>query len=131
MRCVRNPPTRALRGRVLGLVGGVAGLLNPTIGAPGPFLAPAFRTVTPDHVSFVATFSVVQTINHTVKVAVFTVAGFAWSEHIAMIGVAAAGVFVGTRAGTRYIRRLDPVMLGRLFQLAATAGAIRLLIGLL
>jgi len=40
--------------------------------------------------------------------------------------LAAAGVVVGTR----YLRRLDPVMLGRLFQIAATAGAIRLLIGL-
>ncbi|MEZ5167586.1 MAG: hypothetical protein R2695_14235 [Acidimicrobiales bacterium] len=39
-----------------------------------------------------------------------------------MITVAAAGVTVGTRLGTRYLRRLDPVLLGRVFQVAATAG---------
>ena len=112
------------------LVGAVAGLVNPTIGASGPLLAPVFRTATKDHVSFVATFSLVQFINHSVKVAVFAAAGFVWSENVPMIVLAAAGVVVGTRVGARYLRRLDPVMLGRLFQIAATAGAIRLLIGL-
>jgi uncharacterized protein len=113
------------------LVGAVAGLVNPTIGASGPLLAPAFRTASKDHVSFVATFSLVQFINHAVKVAVFAVAGFAWSENFPMIVVAAVGVVVGTRLGARHLRRLDPLMLGRLFQIAATAGAIRLLTGLL
>jgi uncharacterized membrane protein YfcA len=112
-------------------VGAVAGLVNPTIGASGPLLAPAFRTVTTDHVGFVATFSLVQFINHLVKVAVFGVAGFAWSEHLPMIVVASVGVVIGTRVGARYIRRFDPVLLGRVFQLAATAGAVRLLAGLL
>jgi uncharacterized protein len=113
------------------LVGAVAGLVNPTIGASGPLLAPAFRTAAKDHVSFVATFSLVQFINHTVKVAVFAVAGFAWSENFPMIVVAAAGVVIGTHVGACHLRRLDPLMLGRLFQIAATAGAIRLLTGLL
>lgn len=114
--------------RRLGFVGAVAGLLNPTLGATGPLLAPAFRAVTRDHVSFVATFSLVQTINHAVKVAVFGVAGFVWRDHLAMIAVAALGVVVGTRLGARYLRRLDPVLLGRAFQIAATAAALRLLV---
>lgn len=117
--------------RRLSLVGAVAGLLNPTIGATGPLLAPAFRTVTRDHVGFVATFSLVQTINHLAKVAVFGVAGFVWSDHLPMIVVASVGVVVGTRVGARYIRRFDPVLLGRVFQLAATAGAARLLVDVL
>ena len=116
--------------RRLSLVGAVAGLVNPTLGAPGPLLAPAFRTVTRDHVSFVATFSLVQFINHTVKVVVFGVAGFVWSEHVALILLASVGVVIGTRVGARYIRRFDPVVLGRVFQVAATAGAVRLLMGL-
>ena len=117
--------------RRLSLVGAVAGLLNPTIGATGPLLAPAFRTVTRDHVGFVATFSLVQTINHLAKVAVFGVAGFVWSDHLPMIVVASVGVVVGTRVGARSIRRFDPELLGRVFQVAATAGALRLLAGLL
>lgn len=117
--------------RRLSVVGAFAGLVNPTIGAPGPLLAPAFRTVTRDHVEFVATFSLVQTINHLAKVAVFGVAGFAWSDHLPMIVVAAVGVVIGTRVGARHIRRFDPVVLGRVFQVAATVGAVRLLAGLL
>lgn len=117
--------------RRFAVVGALGGLVNPTIGATGPLLAPAFRTATGSHVAFVATFSLVQTINHSVKVAVFAVAGFVWSEHLPMIGVAAAGVVVGTRVGSRFLRRWDPELLGRVFQVVVTAGALRLLLGLL
>ncbi len=116
--------------RRLSLVGAVAGLLNPTIGATGPLIAPAFRTVTADHIGFVATFSLVQTINHTAKVAVFGVAGFVWSDRLPMIVIASIGVVIGTRVGARYIRRFDPEVLGRVFQVAVTLGAVRLLVGL-
>lgn len=117
--------------RRLSLVGGLNGLLNPTIGATGPLIAPAFRTIAKDHVSFVATFAVVQTLNHLVKIAVFGVAGFAFREHLPMIVVASVGVFVGTRVGARYLKRWDPDLLGRLFQVAVTVGAVRLLLGVL
>jgi len=117
--------------RRLTLVGAVAGIVNPTLGATGPLLAPAFRTVTDGHVNFVATFSLVQVINHSVKVAVFGIAGFVWSDHLPMIVIASIGVVIGTRVGARYIRRFDPEVLGRVFQIAATVGAVRLLLGLL
>ena len=109
------------------LVGAVAGVTNPTIGAAGPLFAPAFRAATRDHVRFVATFSVAQVINHLAKVAVFAVAGFAWSDHWPMIAVAWVGVVAGTRVGARYLRRADPVLLDRLFKAAVTLGALRLL----
>ena len=106
----------------------VAGLVNPTLGAAGPLLAPAFRTVTADHVGFVATFSLVQFLNHLVKVAVFGIAGFAWGAHATMIVVASVGVVVGTRVGARHIRRFDPRLLGRVFQVSATVAALPLLV---
>jgi uncharacterized protein len=112
------------------LVGVLAGLVNPTIGAPGPLLAPAFRAATRDHVSFVATFSLVQVVNHSVKVAVFAVAGFVWLDNVPLIATAAAGVVIGTRIGARYLRRWDPILLGRVFQIVVTAGAVRLLLTL-
>lgn len=115
--------------RRLPLVGALSGLLNPTIGATGPLISPVFRTIAKDHVSFVATFAVVQVCNHIAKIAVFGVAGFAFREHLPLILVASVGVFVGTRLGARYLHRLDPAMLGRLFQVVVTVGALRLLIG--
>ena len=118
-------------GKRFALVGALAGVTNPTIGAPGPLLAPAFRAATTDHVKFVATFSLAQFLNHTVKVIIFTVAGFAWAEHGSLIVVAAAGVIVGTRVGARYLRRADPNLLDSLFKLAVTAGGLRLIVDLL
>ena len=122
---------RPSTGKRFALVGALAGVTNPTIGAPGPLLAPAFRAATTDHVKFVATFSLAQFLNHTVKVIIFTVAGFAWAEHGSLIVVAAAGVIVGTRVGARYLRRADPNLLDSLFKLAVTAGGLRLIVDLL
>jgi len=111
------------------IVGAIAGVTNPTIGAPGPLLAPAFRSATKDHVGFVATFSVAQVLNHATKVLVFAIAGVAWSEHAALIAVAGAGVVIGTRLGTVYVTRADETLLHRLFLTVVTAGAAKLILG--
>ncbi len=115
------------RGSRFAIVGAFSGFVNPTVGAAGPLLAPAFRTATKDHVSFVGTFAVGQVLSHVVKVAVFAVAGYAWADNLGMIVVGAVGVVVGTRVGSRWLRRFDPALLTRLFKVAVTAGALRLI----
>ena len=117
------------RGTRFAGVGVVAGLLNPTVGAAGPLLAPAFRAAASSHVVFVATFAVAQVLGHVTKVTVFAFAGYSWSEHLAMIAVGIVGVVVGTRVGARWLRRLEPAPLDRLFRLVVTVGALRLLLG--
>jgi len=116
------------RGSPFAVVGAVSGLVNPTVGAAGPLLAPAFRAATRDHVSFVGTFAVAQVLGHVAKVAVFAVAGYAWADHLGMIVVGAAGVVVGTGVGSRWLRRLDALRLDWLFKGVVTAGAARLLL---
>jgi len=113
------------------IVGTIAGVANPTIGAPGPLLAPAFRSASVDHVGFVATFAVAQVLNHSTKVLVFAIAGVAWSEHAALIAVAGAGVLIGTRVGTAYVTRADEALLHRLFLAVVTAGAAKLILGVI
>ena len=115
------------RGSRFGIVGVVAGLLNPTIGAVGPVLAPAFRAATADHVSMVATAAVAQALGHVTKVTAFAIVGYAWSDHLAMMIVGTVGVIVGTRAGAHWLHRLDAVKLTWLFRVAVSAGAARLL----
>ncbi len=119
------------RGRRFAAVGVLNGILQPTIGATGPLLAPAFRTATSDHVSFVSTFAFAQVFNHLAKIVVFGVAGLAWSEHGPTMAVGVVGVVVGTRIGSRWLRRLDPDVLTVVFRLAVTAGAFRLIGGVL
>jgi uncharacterized membrane protein YfcA len=109
-------------------VGAVAGVTNPTLGAPGPLLAPAFRAATRSHIAMVATFAVSQVLNHSVKVIVFAIAGLAWSEHYGVLVVAGAGVIVGTLMGARMLGRASPATLSWLFRVAVTAGAARLLL---
>lgn len=116
--------------RRFALVGVAAGILHPTIGAPGPLISPAFRTVAATHVSFVATSSLAQSIGHALKVVIFVIAGFAFLDYLPMILIGVAGVMLGTRVGVRYIRRIDERVLTGLFKVAVTAGALRLIAGL-
>ncbi len=119
------------RGNRFALVGVLNGILQPTIGATGPLLAPAFRAATAGHVEFVSTFAFAQVFNHLAKILVFGIAGLAWSEHGPMMAIGVVGVVVGTRVGSRWLRRLDPDTLTVVFRLAVTAGAVRLIGGLL
>lgn len=114
--------------RRFALVGAVAGVTNPTLGAPGPLLAPAFRAATSSHVGMVATFAASQVLNHSAKVIVFAAAGLAWSDHYAVLLVAGTGVVLGTVIGARLMGRARPETLSWLFRLAVTAGAVRLLL---
>ncbi len=117
------------RGHRFALVGALNGLLQPTIGATGPLLSPAFKAATRDHPAFVATFAFAQVFNHSAKIVVFGLAGLAWSEHSGMMIVGIIGVVVGTRIGSQWMRRVDARLLDGLFAAAVTAGAFRLLLG--
>ncbi len=106
----------------------MAGVATVGGGAPDPLIAPAFRTATSSHVAFVATFAVVGVLSHIAKLTAFALDGFDWSEHLALMAVAATGVVLGTRLGARVVRGLDPALARRLFEVAVTIGAIRLLL---
>jgi len=118
-------------GKRFALVGVLAGVTNPPIGAAGPLIAPAFKAATKDHVTFVATFAVAQVMNHLAKIVVFGIAGFAFREHAPMILIGVVGVIVGTRVGAKLLHRADPAMLDWLFKGAVTVGAVRLVLPLL
>jgi uncharacterized membrane protein YfcA len=118
-------------GKRFALVGVLAGVTNPPIGAAGPLIAPAFKAATKDHITFVATFAVAQVMNHLAKIVVFGIAGFAFREHAPMILVGVVGVIVGTRVGTKLLYRAEPAMLDWLFKGAVTVGAVRLVLSLM
>ena len=126
----RRRPTgwrRRLSAVIVALVGALNGLLQPTIGATGPLLSPAFKAAIRDHPAFVLAFA--QVFNHSAKIIVFGLAGLAWSEHTGMMIVGIIGVVVGTRIGSQWMRRVDARLLTGLFAAAVTAGALRLLLG--
>lgn len=117
------------RGNRFALVGVLNGIIQPTIGATGPLISPAFKTAARDHPSFVGTFAAAQMFNHSAKILVFGLAGLAWSEHWPTMAVGIVGVIVGTRVGSRWMRSADPKTLDTVFKVVVTAGALRLILG--
>jgi uncharacterized membrane protein YfcA len=124
-----HPERSAPRRRFLAL-GGVVGLLNMTIGATGPLIAPFFLNLGLARQALVGTKAACQTLGHLAKIAVFGFAGFAflpWALPLALLG--AAGV-VGTWAGSRLLDRVSERTFVLLYRVVLTLIALRLLLQL-
>ncbi|MEM8902416.1 MAG: TSUP family transporter [Actinomycetota bacterium] len=120
---------RALSTRAMLPVGGVAGFINATAGASGPFTAPFFRAVTATHTAFVATAAASQVIAHTSKIGAYSLADFRLADHLDVIVVGAVAVTVGSRIGVRLLGRASPEQLELVFRIVLTALAVRLIVG--
>lgn len=116
-------PARALIG-----VGAASGFLNSTVGASGPFTSPFLKAATASHVAFVATAATSQILAHASKLWAFTVEGFDYREHLSLMAVGAAGTFLGTRIGGRFLKRSDDKALQAIFTTVLTILALRLII---
>ncbi|MEM7091902.1 MAG: sulfite exporter TauE/SafE family protein [Actinomycetota bacterium] len=118
-------PGRTERGLVP--VGALSGFLSATVGASGPVVSPFYRAVTASHRAFVATAGCTQVLSHAAKIGGFVLDGFDLGDHLTVIGVAIAGVAVGTWIGTNLLERADERRLSQLFKLTLTVLAFRLL----
>lgn len=108
--------------------GGLIGALNVAVGATGPLQAPLFRAGTDSRMAFVGTFAASQTVGHLVKIALFGIAGFALSDHVASAAFGIAGVVAGTHLGSRALDRMPEARFGRLYLIAITAVSLYLLV---
>ena len=118
-----NPSRRFL------VLGGVVGVLNMTIGATGPLIAPFFLNLGLDRRALVGTKAACQSLGHLVKIALFGVAGFAFGPHLALLVTAGACVVAGTWLGSRILERVSERLFRRLYVGVLTAIALRLLAG--
>lgn len=122
-------PEQTNPGRRFLVLGGVVGVLNMTIGATGPLIAPFFLNLGLDRRGLVGTKAACQALGHLVKIALFGVAGFAFAPYLTLLAVAGTCVVAGTWLGSQILERVSERFFRRLYMGVLTAIALRLLAG--
>jgi len=112
-------------------LGGVAGVLNMTIGATGPLIAPFFLNLGLTRFQLIGSKAACQALGHLAKIAVFGIAGFAFGEWALVLAILAACVVAGTWLGSRLLHHVNEIWFVRLYKTVLTLIALRLLIGVL
>jgi uncharacterized membrane protein YfcA len=110
------------------LLGGVVGVLNMTVGATGPLIAPFFLNLGLTRQSLIGTKAACQTLGHLVKIAVFGAVGFAFGPYLAPLLLLCAMVVAGTWIGSRLLERVSELWFTRLYKSVLTVIALRLVL---
>ncbi len=122
-----DTPASRGRSRFLG-VGAVAGLLNVTLGATGPLIAPFFLNLGLTRQQLVGTKAACQAIAHLVKILLFGLVGFAYQDHLPLLIGSIVAVMAGTWFGSRILDRVSEVVFGWLYRGVLTVIALRLVL---
>jgi uncharacterized membrane protein YfcA len=121
-------PERLAQDRRFVLLGGVVGVLNTTIGATGPLIAPFFLNLGLDRHELVGTKAACQSLGHLAKLLIFGAAGFAFAEWSAPLALLCVAVVAGTWVGSRVLGRVSETTFVRLYKVVLTAVALRLVL---
>jgi uncharacterized membrane protein YfcA len=111
------------------VLGGVIGVLNMTLGATGPLIAPFFLNIGLPRQGVIGTKAACQALGHLVKIAIFGVAGFAYRDYLFPLALLCAVVVAGSWIGSRLLERVNELWFRRLYMAVLTAIAARLVIG--
>jgi uncharacterized membrane protein YfcA len=110
------------------LLGGVAGLLNVTIGATGPLIAPFFLDMKLTRFALIGTKAACQTLGHLAKLIVFGVAGFVFADYWQLLLLLSAMAVLGTAIGSRLLHHVSEKAFVWLYRGVLTLIALRLAI---
>jgi uncharacterized membrane protein YfcA len=111
------------------VLGGVVGVLNVTIGATGPLIAPFFLDIGLSRFALIGTKAVCQALGHLAKIGVFGVSGFAFGSYAALLLLLCAVVPFGTWVGSRILERTSERAFTLLYRSVLTVIALRLVLG--
>lgn len=121
-------PERSDRHRRFFALGTVVGLLNVTVGATGPLIAPFFLNLGLTRHQIIGTKAACQALGHLAKLAVFGLAGFAFLAFALPLAALAAAVVAGTWVGSRILGHVSEIWFTRLYQVVLTLIALRLVL---
>ena len=119
-------PERIPRGRRFFALGAVVGVLNTTIGATGPLVAPFFLNLGFTRFGVIGTMGATQTLGHLAKISVFGFAGFAFRDYAELLAMLIALVVAGTWLGSQLLERVSERVFERLYKTLLTLIALRL-----
>ena len=109
-------------------LGAVVGLVNMTVGATGPLIAPFFLNLGLSRQGLVGTKAACQTVGHMAKVLIFGFAGFAFLPYLPLLALLSGLVVVGTWIGSRLLDRVSEQTFVRLYKGVLTLIALRLVL---
>jgi uncharacterized membrane protein YfcA len=102
---VANPPGFIRRSAAL--AGAFSSFLTMFFGGTGPFVAAYVKSMGVGRMTYVATHSLLMTIQHLLKVMAFGVLGFAYAPWVPLMAAMIATGFLGTLAGRHVLMRID------------------------
>jgi uncharacterized membrane protein YfcA len=109
-------------------LGAVVGVLNFTVGAAGPLIAPFFLRIGLTRQALVGTKAACQTVGHLAKIVIFGAAGFAFANYAVELALLSLSVIAGTWIGSRMLESVNEVWFTRLYKSVLTLIAIRLVV---
>lgn len=121
-------PDEVRSGRRFFLLGSVIGVVNVTVGATGPLLAPFFLNLGLSRFSIIGTKAACQVVSHVAKIVVFGAVGFAYDHWMGLLILMAASVMVGTALGSRLLGRIDEGVFVVLYKGVLTLIAVYLIL---
>lgn len=102
-------------------------LLTMFVGATGPLVAAFVHRLGYEKYRVVATFAACMTAQHLLKMFVFGLIGFAFSDWLLLIILMVAGGFAGTWIGLHVLKKVPAERFQMIFRLLVTALALRLI----
>ncbi|MEM8936983.1 MAG: sulfite exporter TauE/SafE family protein [Pseudomonadota bacterium] len=124
-----RPPRFSVGPRTLFATGVVSSFVSMFVGAMGPIVATLLSTMKLDRMAFVGTHAACMTAQHSLKIAVFGVLGFAYGEWAAIIVMLVIASYLGTRIGAAFLRRMPEHVFRAGFRWIMTIIGVYLLIG--
>ncbi len=121
-------PERADIHRRFFFLGAVVGLINMTIGAAGPLIAPFFLKIGLSRQAMIGTKAACQAVGHLVKIAIFGIAGFVFAEYAIPLALLSVSVIAGTWIGSQVLESVNERWFTRLYKGVLTLVALRLVV---
>lgn len=109
------------------LAGGVSSFLTMFFGATGPFVAAYVKTLGFERMDHVGTHAACMTVQHSLKVVVFGLLGFAFGPYLILIGGMIAAGFAGTVLGRGVLSKIDEAFFKRVLNMILILISLRLI----